>query len=180
MTFNIQQEIDNLIKREGGFVNDPDDHGGATNYGITQRTLTMYLGRECSTDDIKNLSKQTAKDIYYINYYIKPSINLLPDLIKPIVLDMAVNMGAGRSIKLLQTALENKGFDPGNIDGKIGSKTIAAANSAVDQLGNGLIKTLVTRRVIYYEGLVKQDESQRWFLAGWVNRAESFTPTESV
>lgn len=175
---NINAEIDKLIAREGGYVNHPADQGGPTNMGITQRTLTMYLAREASAADVENLSRQTARDIYYSYYYIKPGINALPDLLIPIVFDMTVNSGK-RGIKLLQTALDNHGYSVGDIDGKIGDKTIRAAKQAVTNMGNELIKTLVRRRVIYYEGLVKTDDTQRVFLAGWINRAESFLPSQA-
>ena len=177
MTFNIQQEIDNLIKREGGFVNHPADKGGPTNMGITQKALTNWLAREATIADIENLSKQTARDIYYSNYYIKPSIDDLPELLRPIVFDMVVNSGK-RGIKLLQDALNCHGYDCGKVDGRIGPKTAASAKAAVEQMGNELIKILVRRRVIFYEGIVKADPTQRAFLAGWINRSESFLPKE--
>ncbi len=165
--------INEVIKREGGYVNHPADKGGPTNMGITQRTLTMYLARETTVDDVKNLNQQTARDIYYMYYWVNTGVNLLPELIQPIVFDMVVNMGK-RGVKLLQTALENRGYYYDAIDGKIGPRTLLAAKSACEDLGNELLKTLVRRRVIYYEGLVKNDDTQRVFLSGWIARAESF------
>jgi lysozyme family protein len=171
----IHQLIDDLIAREGGFVNHPADRGGPTNLGITQKTLSMYLARQATVADVENLSKQTASDIYYSYYYIKPGINLLPELIRPIMLDMTANMGK-RSIKILQDTLTNHGYNAGKIDGKIGPRTVSASEKALEHMGNNLIKALVRRRVIFYEGLVKADETQRVFLAGWIARAESFLP----
>ncbi len=175
MSFNIHHEIEQILKREGGFVNNPADRGGPTNMGITQKTLTLWLARQATVADVEKLSKQTARDIYYSQYYIKPGIDDLPELIRPIVFDMVVNSGK-RGIKLLQDALNCHGYDCGKADGRIGPKTIAAAKAAVERMGNELIKVLVRRRVIFYEGIVKADPSQRVFLAGWINRAESFLP----
>ena len=175
---NIQTEIDALLKREGGYVNHPADRGGPTNMGITKKTLTFYLARDVSLDEIKNLSKQTARDIYYTNYYINAGVNDLPELIQPIVFDMVVNSGK-RGIKILQETLFNHGFHFRRIDGRIGPMTIKAAKEAVENMGADLIRTLVRRRVIFYENLVKHDDTQRVFLAGWVARAESFLPTEA-
>lgn len=175
---NIQTEIDELIKREGGYVNHHADRGGPTNMGITKKTLTMYLARDVSIDEIKNLSKQTARDIYYTNYYINAGIDDLPELIQPIVFDMVANSGK-RGVKILQEALLCHGYDCGRVDGRIGPNTSKAAKQAVENMGTDLLRTLVRRRVIFYEGLVKHDHTQRVFLAGWVARAESFLPTVS-
>jgi lysozyme family protein len=174
---NIEQEIDKLIAREGGFVNDPADNGGATKYGITQHTLTLWRGREVSVDDVKALEKHEAREIYYAWYYIKPGFNALPCAIQPIMLDMAANHGASRAIKILQDALLSHGYQVGKIDGKLGPKTISACNGAIQQIGpQRLISLLVNRRVIFYEGLVRANDSQRRFLGGWIARAESFLP----
>lgn len=173
---NIEKEIDKLISREGGFVHNPDDHGGATNYGITQKTLENWLARQVSVEDVKNLSKKTAHEIYYSWYYIKPGINELPMLIQPIVLDAAVNHGSTKAVRILQDALHCSGFNCGYIDGKIGEKTIAASHNAVRALGNGLIQKIINRRVIAYENIVKSNDTQRKFLPGWIARAESFKP----
>ena len=179
MTFNIQHEIDQILKREGGFVNHPADKGGPTNMGITQKALTMWLAREATLADVEKLSKQTARDIYYTQYYIKPGINDLPELIRPIVFDMVANSGK-RGIKLLQDAFNCHGYECGKVDGYIGQETTSAAKAAVEQMGNELIKVLVRRRVIFYEGIVKTDPTQRAFLAGWIVRAESFLPTATA
>jgi len=181
MTFNIQHEIDKLIKREGGYVNHPADRGGPTKYGITQKMLTDWIGREATPAAVEALTRQTARDIYYTNYYIRPNIDDLPELLRPIVLDMAADryIGKRQAIKLMQNALLCHGYDCGKIDGTIGPKTAAAAKAAVEHLGNGLIKILVRRRVIFYEGLVKADPSQRVFLAGWIARAEAFLPEDT-
>lgn len=175
MAFNIQQEIDNLIKREGGFVNHPADRGGPTKYGITQKTLTSWIGREATPAAVEAITLKTAHDIYYINYYVRTNIDNLPELIRPIVFDMVVNSGS-RGVKILQDTLVCHGYDCGKIDGKIGAKTAELASKAAEDMGNELIRKLVRRRVIFYEGLVKADESQRVFLSGWIKRAESFLP----
>lgn len=177
--FNYQKMIDDVLQKEGGFVNHPADRGGPTNYGITLKTLSMYLARNCTADDVAAMTKQTARDIYYAWYYIKPGINTLPEAIRPIVFDMTVNSGK-HGIKILQAALIASGYDCGckndEPDGKIGPATISAANAAWHDMGNELIRKLVRRRVIFYEGIVRKNDSQRVFLAGWINRAESFLP----
>lgn len=173
---NIDQEIDKLLEREGDFVDNPDDAGGPTKYGINQHILQMWLARGVTVDDVKNLNKRTAREIYYSWYFIKPGFSQLPMLIQPIMLDTGVNMGQKRAIKILQDALFCHGIDCGPIDGKIGDRTIAAAFAGIEKMGNGLITAIVNRRVIAYENSVKLNETQRKFLSGWIARAESFRP----
>ncbi|WP_367154687.1 glycoside hydrolase family 108 protein [Methylomonas sp. HYX-M1] len=175
---NIETEIYKLIDRQGGFVNDPQNQGGARKYGISQHTLQFWLAREATIDDVRNLQKRTAYEIYYSWYYIKPGYNELPTLIQPFMLDTGAQSGMGqsRAIKLLQDALTCHGYPCGKVDGKIGEKTVAASQLAASNMGNSLLKTLINRRVIVCENIVKRDETQRVFLAGWIARAESFLP----
>jgi lysozyme family protein len=178
MQFDVHKEIAAIIKREGGYVNHPADKGGATNMGITQKTLSAWLGRQATIQDVKKLPAQTAADIYYNMYYAKTKINQLPDLIKPIMFDMTV-MSGKRAIKLLQDALTNHDYECGKVDGVIGDKTIKAATTAATIMGNKLIETLTRRRIIMYNSIVAADETQAVFLEGWINRAESFLPKKA-
>lgn len=173
---NIDQLIDDLIRREGGYVDNPNDKGGPTKYGITIKTLSLWLAREATEADVRNLDKRTAHEIYYSWYYIKPGINSLPAIIQPVMLDTCVNHGRQRAVKMLQTVLGNHGYGYSAIDGKLGDRTIAAAKAAAEDLGSRLVQYIVNRRVIVYENIVRHDETQRQFLGGWIARAESFLP----
>lgn len=171
----FDQEFKKVLRREKGFVNHPDDKGGPTNLGITQKTLTNYLGRQATIDDVKNLTQKTASEIYYQHYWLRHHINDLPELLQPMVFDMVINSGKN-GIKILQTALENHGYPVGKIDGNIGKNTASAATHAAAEMGNKLLETLVRRRIIYYQNIVKADPSQDVFLNGWINRANEFLP----
>ncbi len=176
----IKQLIANVIAKEGGFINHPADRGGATKYGITQATLTSYLGRQATTADIQDLNKKTAAEIYEQAYYIKPGIDRLPELIQPIIFDTAVNQGRGYAIRTLQTELQAGGYHVGRIDGYVGALTTVAAKKAADELGAVLINNLVTRRIQRYRDIVKADPSQKAFINGWLARAESFWVPEGL
>lgn len=170
----INQIIKDIIKREGGFIDHPDDRGGATKYGVTAKSLAHYLGREPNTDDIKNISRDDAFEIYYLQYYKRPGIDQLPNEIQELVLDMSVNHGPKRAVKLLQKTLITNGVMIA-ADGLIGNKTTAAVADVERRRGfKAIINGMVDNRVEFYEKIVKHDDSQRVFLAGWVNRAESF------
>lgn len=83
--------LDGIIAREGGFVDNPADHGGATSYGITQAALSTWLGRPASVAEVRALDVDTAKAIYARNYFTAPHLDQLPTLIQPVMLDAAVN-----------------------------------------------------------------------------------------
>ena len=65
----VDDLIPNVIVREGGYVNHPNDRGGPTNWGITQNTLTRWSGSNATIDDVKNLSKDVAAKIYKAFYF---------------------------------------------------------------------------------------------------------------
>jgi lysozyme family protein len=169
----IDKIISDIIKKEGGFVNHPNDHGKATKWGVTQATLTDWLGREATIEDVKNLSQDDAFEIFYRLYYQAPHIDTLPEAIQPIITDMAVNHGPKKAIKLLQEVLLANGENL-LVDGVCGKATDLAAHRIYGHIGTDLINQLVSRRLAFYEGIVKNDAKQRVFLAGWRNRANSF------
>jgi len=171
------EAINKIIKREGGYINHPNDRGGPTKYGITKPTLTTYLGRDVITDDIKNISTADAYEIYYRYYYQVPKIDELPEPVQEIVLDMAVNHGPKTAITLLQRVI-NQNNRLIAADGIIGPITKAATTGVIEEFGiKKLINDLIDYRIRFYERIVKKDDTQRVFLAGWVKRAESFRVT---
>ena len=176
----IDNFIDDILKKEGGFQNSSSDNGNwtggktgkgtlvGTNLGITAPTLAKWRGVPASSiteADIKNVTAAEAKDIYEKKYYIDTKINLLPQNIQANVLDMAINAGPSRAIKLLQ---KSAGV---TADGKLGPESLEAAkrvdnNSYVDSRNN------------FYTGLVKQNpEKYSKFEKGWINRSNSFKET---
>lgn len=115
--------VDRILKREGGYVNHPLDEGGPTNYGITQATLSSYQGRQATVDEVKNLSIQIARDIYRINYIVKPRYNLIGDpLLLELAVDFAVHSGSSRATSVLQELVGVK------VDGSLGPITANAIN----------------------------------------------------
>ena len=103
---DIAQEI---LKAEGGFVNDPDDPGGPTNYGVTLKTLKR-LGPDLNKDgrvdiaDLKQLIATQAVQIFVQDYFYKPQIDQLPHMLHAPVFDMYANAGS-HAVKVLQRTL---------------------------------------------------------------------------
>lgn len=103
-----------IVAREGGYVNDPDDPGGATKFGVTihtMRRLGLDLDRDGDVDaqDVKGLTRDRAIDIFVTHYFERPLIAQLPDALQPTVFDMYVNAGAN-AIKILQRLLSQMGL----------------------------------------------------------------------
>lgn len=170
----IDEMINDILHKEGGYVNHKADKGGPTNYGVTQEVYSKYIGRTASADDVKNMSKQSAIDIYKKQYFIAPKFNLLPVEVQPIIFDIAVNSGPKKAVKMLQEVLDRSGYKVGEIDGILGKNTAEQAKRAFECLGSVLINQLVDRRLSFYRNIVKKDPTQKVFLAGWEVRARSF------
>lgn len=171
---SVTQMIADILRREGGFVNHPDDRGGPTNFGITMRTLAAWLApRPVDVNEVRNLKVEVAKKIYTENYFTGPKLNMLPAAIQPVMFDMSINHGPAAAIKLLQQLLNDSGH-PCMVDGGIGEETVTSAQAADTAMGKALINGLVARRIALFKQIVAQDESQRVFLAGWLNRAHEF------
>ena len=121
MKDNILTTFDDIIEvvleHEGGYVNDPKDPGGETNFGIAKRSHPDV--------DIANLTREEAKDIYYEDYWCDNKVPHVPDNLKHIYFDMCVNQGRGRAVKILQRAANAKGAGL-KIDGGMGPKTLSA------------------------------------------------------
>ena len=89
----VRQIATEIVAREGGFVDDPDDPGGATKYGVTIHTMRR-LGLDLSGDgvintaDVRMLSKSQAVDIFVQHYFELPRLDLLPAELQPSVFDM--------------------------------------------------------------------------------------------
>jgi lysozyme family protein len=170
----VDEMIADIIRREGGYSNHPNDRGKATKYGITLETLSKWRGRPTGIENVKRLTKTEAADIYRAEYFDRPLINFLPAQLQPVAFDMAVNMGPKQAIKILQTVIAD--YLPGiSIDGVIGSKTLGAIDELVSVIGYRYFICQITgERINFYRGIVNRDPSQAVFLSGWVNRAREF------
>ncbi len=167
-----QSMLDSVFEFEGGFSNDPNDHGGATNWGITHAEISRFLGHDASIDEVKAFPKADAETIYLRNYLAAPRIDQLPEALQPVMFDWGVNAGPGRPIKTLQGLL---GLSQ---DGAIGPATIhaSAAACSTPAAATALVVRLCDARVAFYNRLVANDATQGKFLKGWLRRANAFRP----
>jgi lysozyme family protein len=181
---NVREIASEIVAREGGYVNDPDDPGGATNHGVTigtMRRLGIDVNRDGRVDvkDVKALTKGQAVEIYLKHYYEGPGIAALPEPLQASVFDMYVNAG-GNAVKILQRLLTDMGF-PCEPDGAIGPQTIRAAQMAYEAAPSHLPDAYGIARRNYYYGLADKRPASRKFArardggkGGWIRRAEEF------
>ena len=181
---DVRQIAEEIVAREGGFVDDPDDPGGATNHGVTIHTLRR-LGIDVNRDtridlaDVKALTRGQAVEIYLEHYYTRPGIAALPEALQASVFDMYVNAG-GNAVKILQRLLTDMGF-PCDPDGAIGPQTIRAAQMAHEAAPSHLVDAYgIARRNYYYRlgdlrpASRKYARSRDGGKGGWIVRAEEF------
>ncbi len=185
---SIDDLMDDLLRHEGGFTADPKDraHYGrrqppsrpwdctCTNMGITQATLSAYLGRQATVEEVRNLSTALAREIYERQYLTGPRIDTLPAPLVPVLFDTCVHSGARRAVTLLQEVLNMAGFGPVSTDGAIGPKTRAAATRAADQMGAWLVNAYVEQRRQFLKDLIEADPTQARFEKGWMARIAGF------
>jgi lysozyme family protein len=180
----VQELAAEIVAREGGFVNDPDDPGGATNFGVTLGTLRR-LGIDITRDtridvaDVRALTRAQAVDIYVEHYFTRTGIGALPAVLQPSVFDMYVNAG-GNAVKVLQRLLADMGY-PCDPDGQIGAQTIRAAQLAFEAAPSHLADAYGIARRNYYYALADARPASRKFArrrdggkGGWITRAEEF------
>jgi lysozyme family protein len=155
-----------LVLHEGSeFTNDPDDSGGPTRWGITIGTLSSWLGRPATIDEVRNLDRSTAETIYR-SIYFQPFF-AIPNPLRVNVIDMGVNAGIRRATYLVQKMVGAQ------IDGVMGNET----NLKVNQLSKEepLNEIFTGIRLAYYEDLILASPKNFKWRNGWRNRALSFT-----
>jgi lysozyme family protein len=155
MLVNFDDIIEVVLHHEGGYVNDPDDPGGETNFGIAKRSHPDV--------DIANLTKEGAKEIYKEHYWNRNKVESLSEDLRHIYFDMCVNQGRGRAVKILQKAANAKGANL-VVDGGMGPKTIAAMEGVE-------LQRVRAYRVKYYADLVTRKPDLEKFYFGWFRRA---------
>lgn len=158
--------IDEIIRREGGFVDHPKDRGRATKYGITQATLADWRNRPVTVEDVRALKELEARDIYRHVYAIRPGlVRLTSAAVLGLAVDCSVNHGPKQAVRMIQ---QSAGVLD---DGVFGPKTEAAANRMQPAV---LYRKLCAARVRLYGDIITRDPSQAVFASGWLRRASEF------
>ncbi|MFZ7175248.1 glycoside hydrolase family 108 protein [[Pasteurella] aerogenes] len=150
---DFSQLFDRVIGHEGGYVNDPKDPGGETNWGITKRTALEngYIGA------MRDLSREEAKSIYYHAFWLRYQCESMPPALAFQFFDGCINHGFGNACRMLQRAV-------GVLDdGIIGNRTL----NAIEEMDiNDILLKFNAQRLRFYTKLKNFNTYGR----GWVNR----------
>lgn len=182
MSGSISELIDEIIRVEGGYTDDPTDAGGKTKFGITEKTARAngYTG------DMRDLPIEFAKDVYYKQYVIAPGFEKVAKIageqIAHELVDTGVNCGQPTAAKMLQrclNALNNVGTLFPNLveDGDLGQKSFDALAKFIQLRGNEgaqvLFVALNGLQVAHYVGIAANNEKQEKYVYGWLKNRVS-------
>jgi lysozyme family protein len=158
MIDNFGLSLGYVLRSEGGYVNDPQDPGGATNEGVTQHQYDIWrIAHHQETRSVRFIDPNEVEAFYKAWYWDKVVGNILPSGVDYCVFDCAVNSGPHRAAEWLQEAV---GALP---DGQIGQKTMAAV-AATDP--EHIIEMVCNERLAFLETL----PTWHHFGNGWTNR----------
>jgi lysozyme family protein len=157
---NFDQAFSHLLRSEGGFVDHPDDPGGATNWGITERVARAngFAGH------MRDLPQDTAKAIYRRLYWDAVDAENLPAIVRYAMFDAAVNSGVGQAARWLQRAVGVAD------DGRIGPVTLRAVGQASP---DKLLRSMLAQRLLFMTNLTGWNSFGR----GWARRIASLMET---
>lgn len=173
--------INDVIGREGGYVNNPNDKGGPTNFGITEAVARAngYTG------DMRDMPRSLAESIYAKRYITGPGFDKVGDVSVEIaekLIDMGVNMGptvAGAFLQRWLNAFNAHGTKYADmfVDGQLGPVSVDALKKFIDYRGQAGVKVMVralnAAQAMRYLDITEKNEKQEDFIFGWIlNRVQ--------
>lgn len=174
----VDHAIEEILRREGGYVDHPADKGGPTNFGITEAVARAF-GYE---GDMADLPEEKAKQIYRNRYWHEPLFDLVAQRSQRIafeLFDTGVNMGPATAARFLQRALNvlnraGKVYPDIEADGRIGPIALAALDAFLAARGRMLgeavlLKALNGLQLARYVSIAEKDPSQEAFVFGWIH-----------
>jgi typhoid toxin secretion A len=173
---NVDYLISKILVMEGGYVNDPNDSGGETNWGITSSTARRYG----YTGPMITMKREDAHKIYLERYWLEPGLQkvaaVAPDVAAK-MFDISVNMGTSRAIEFLQRILNvlnnrQKIYPDLRVDKSIGPKTIEALVSfrsfRKEQGLKVMLEAMICLQGAFYINLAEAREKDESFVYGWI------------
>lgn len=159
---SFETAVEAVLKTEGGYVDDPVDMGGATNFGITLRTLQDYRGKPVTKEDVQNLTVLEAKKIYKEMYWDRLFLDQVRDPnVAYFLFDQAVNRGPRKAIETIQKVVRV------TADGIMGPLTLKSINAYNPR---ELLVNAVKNSQLAYVDIVLNNPQQLKFLKGWITR----------
>ncbi|MEM0985464.1 MAG: glycosyl hydrolase 108 family protein [Pseudomonadota bacterium] len=154
---------------EGGYVDHPDDPGGATNQGVTQRTYDTFRQKQGKPpQSVRNISEHEVEQIYFEGYWRAGHCHRMPDDASALTLfDACVNHGLRQAMRFIQ---RGAGLPPSGVDGYFGPTTLAAVERTDEGL---LVDRALDARWAFYEKIMTRNRRLEAFRRGWKNRVDS-------
>jgi lysozyme family protein len=161
----FEKALEFVLRWEAGYVNNPNDPGGATNKGIIQKEYDAYrTEKKLSNRSVKEIEDTEVRDIYENKYWKMGHCDVMNDKLSLVHFDTIVNVGITQGAKFLQRCLKVKD------DGKIGNGTLKALNASNQ---DSLIPIYLNQRKSFYQKIVNVNPKLQIFLKGWINRVNS-------
>lgn len=157
LSANLADALEALLVREGGYVNDPNDAGGETKYGISKRSYP--------NEDIKNLTPERAKAIYTRDFYNAPGFHKLPLEYSEPVFDLGVHSGPAQAVRIMQRTVRAKA------DGALGPATVAAVTS---RPAAEFRRRFAVERLLFYLSTILARPTNLKYARNWFGRAMEF------
>jgi lysozyme family protein len=176
MMTNVEELIEEVIEREGGYVNHPADRGGATNWGVTEGVAR----RQGYTGEMRALPKSDAVAIYKRLYWLTPRFDAVAEGAPKLaaeLFDTGINMGTGTATAFLQRALnalnrEGKDYPDLKVDRQIGPATLGALDAFLKKrerpAESVLLKAVEALQGAHYLKIAEVRPSQEAFVYGWL------------
>lgn len=154
-----------LKRWEGGYANDPDDTGGATNIGVTLATFRQFYGADKTEADLRRMTAEQWRHIMKSGFWDKCwGDQIHNQSVAEIIVDWCVNSGTGM-LKKVQGMVGTKA------DGVMGPKTLAAINTYNQQKLHFMVKAA---RAEHYAAITRNRSANLKFYDGWMNRLLDF------
>jgi len=177
---DFEQAIKAILKHEGGWVDDPDDPGGETNFGISMLIIRRegITPAQCGVKDfspgaLKRMPVSAAKDIYRKLFWDKYGYSKIEDqTVATKVFDCGVNCGPSRSHAMIQKAvntIDAEALTPLTVDGILGPATLAAINSIEPAM---LVQNMADEMRAYYLSIIAKKPRLAKFKNNWLKRAK--------
>lgn len=151
---DFSKAIEKTLVNEGGYINDLNDKGGETNFGISKKSYPNI--------DIKNLTENEAKKIYKQDYWDKLKADRIESQnVASALFDTAVNMGVRTASKMIQSCVDTQ------TDGFVGAKSLKAINATNEEL---LLLRFKLAKIARYAYITEKRPANKKYLLGWINR----------
>ena len=168
---DFEKALQFIFDAEGGYCNDKNDHGGATNLGVIQREYDAWRkkhGKE--PQSVKLITKEEAAEHYKEEFWLPGKCDRMNWPVNAVHFDACVNAGVHQAAKFLQRAIGVAA------DGIVGPATLAALEGCCKASSSAVIaQRIIGQRPDFYRALAAKDPTQNDFLKGWLNRVDNLT-----